>query len=306
MKELDLTNQRFGQLTALERAPRQNDKYTRWICQCDCGNITTVRTDYLRNGHTTSCGCKKDKYFRKYDLVGQQFGYLTVLKAVPPEHQKCKCRCGNIVNVKTYNLMNGNTKSCGCYQKEQASKATFKSLVGQRFGKLEVIERIENCRYGTQYKCKCDCGGIAIVSGNNLRKGDTNSCGCIKSKGEMVINKWLQQHNIKFIPQYSHDKIILNSGRRPFFDFAIMNDDNSVKCFIEYNGIQRYKATSGWNTKENLEATKYRDSQKEEQCKKLNIPLYKIKYTENIEEVLEGIIKESSNAPDMEEVEALI
>ena len=62
-KALDLTNQRFGKLIALERAPKRNDKNTRWKCQCDCGNITEVRTDYLRSGHTTSCGCEKQKHF---------------------------------------------------------------------------------------------------------------------------------------------------------------------------------------------------------------------------------------------------
>ena len=33
----------------------------------------------------------------------------------------CKCDCGNIVKVKTAALRNGNTKSCGCLQKEKAS-----------------------------------------------------------------------------------------------------------------------------------------------------------------------------------------
>lgn len=32
MKALDLTGQRFGKLVALERAPKRNDRYTRWIC----------------------------------------------------------------------------------------------------------------------------------------------------------------------------------------------------------------------------------------------------------------------------------
>lgn len=31
-RALDLTNQRFGKLIVLKKAPKQNDKYTRWIC----------------------------------------------------------------------------------------------------------------------------------------------------------------------------------------------------------------------------------------------------------------------------------
>ena len=121
----------------------------------------------------------------------------------------------------------------------------------------------------------------------------------------MIINKWLQDHNINFIPQYSHNDIILESGRRPFFDFAIMDNDNSVKCFIEYNGKQHYEITGGWNNEEQFKLTKYRDQQKKEWCEKLNIPLYIIKYTDNIKKVLEGIIKDVAEVPDMEEAESL-
>lgn len=293
-KALDLTNQKFGKLTALRRAPKQNDKYTRWICQCDCGNLTIVRTDFLRNGHTSSCGCEKNKHFQRYDLVGQVFGYLTVLASAPPDSQKCQCKCGsNPIIVKTANLMNGNTQSCGCYQKEQTSKASFKSLIGKKFGKLLVVERVENNFRGEVcYKCQCDCGGVTIVTANNLRGKNTNSCGCLKSKGEMLINQWLQENKICFQPQYSLNEIILDSGRRPFFDFAIFNQNNKLLGLIEYNGKQHYEVTGGWNTKETFNTTQYRDRQKMEQCMKLNIPLYIISYQDNLEKKLQDIKNE--------------
>ena len=307
MKALDLTNQKFGKLTVLSKAPKRNDKYTRWICRCECDSIVEVRTDYLRSGHTKSCGCEKKKYFNKLNLVGQTFGYLTVLEPAPPIKQKCQCKCGNIVYVETGNLTSGNTKSCGCYQKERTSEASFKDLTNQRFGKLVVLEKVGKDRFNhTRYKCQCDCGGIAIVDVSNLTRGNTCSCGCIKSKGEMIINQWLQNHNINFIPQYSHDKIILESGRRPFFDFAIFDKKNNLKCFIEYNGKQHYEVTGGWNTKEYFEKTQKRDLQKREWCKKLSIPLYEIKYDENILQRIEGIVKEVATEPDMEEAEALL
>ena len=94
----------------------------------------------------------------------------------------------------------------------------------------------------------------------------------------MLINNWLQAHNIPFQPQYSVNEIILDSGRRPFFDFAIFDNDNNLQCLIEYNGKQHYEITGGWNTKEHFEITQNRDRQKSEWCKKLNIPLYIISY----------------------------
>ena len=52
---------------------------------------------------------------------------------------------------------------------------------GNRYGRLTVIERAENTSYGaTQWLCRCDCGKEVTVLGNNLRRGDTRSCGCLR------------------------------------------------------------------------------------------------------------------------------
>jgi len=68
----DLVGQRFGRLLVLEEAPNLKKKISRWLCQCDCGNQTFVRTGTLRNGHTKSCGCLRVdtliKTFTKHGL----------------------------------------------------------------------------------------------------------------------------------------------------------------------------------------------------------------------------------------------
>ena len=55
-RKLDLTGQRFGRLTVLTQADNIGQK-TAWLCRCDCGRKTVVRTSHLRCGHTTGCGC---------------------------------------------------------------------------------------------------------------------------------------------------------------------------------------------------------------------------------------------------------
>lgn len=56
-KRLDLTGQRFGELTGLR--PAENiGRRTAWVCRCDCGQETVVRTGNLRDDSITSCGCK--------------------------------------------------------------------------------------------------------------------------------------------------------------------------------------------------------------------------------------------------------
>lgn len=57
---VNITNQRFGKLIALERVPNKNGK-TYWKCKCDCGNYCEVSTNALRTGHTMSCGCINSK-----------------------------------------------------------------------------------------------------------------------------------------------------------------------------------------------------------------------------------------------------
>lgn len=59
-KFIDLTGQKFGRLTAIER-----EKGSKWLCECDCGNIKIVSAEHLKCGHTKSCGCLKNKYNAK-------------------------------------------------------------------------------------------------------------------------------------------------------------------------------------------------------------------------------------------------
>lgn len=56
-KIIDLTGQRFGRLTVIERGPNSPSGSARWRCKCDYGNETLTATAKLRNGTTQSCGC---------------------------------------------------------------------------------------------------------------------------------------------------------------------------------------------------------------------------------------------------------
>lgn len=67
---------------------------------------------------------------RKYtELSGKRFGKLLVLRRVnrteDGDHApiwECKCDCGNMTKVKSGNLMNGKTNSCGCIRRESTSE----------------------------------------------------------------------------------------------------------------------------------------------------------------------------------------
>lgn len=44
----DLTGQVFGRLIVIKRKENANDGHARWLCQCSCGNITTVSSNVLK------------------------------------------------------------------------------------------------------------------------------------------------------------------------------------------------------------------------------------------------------------------
>lgn len=83
----DLTGQKFGKLTVVERGENYIDKdgasHIRWWCKCDCGNPKLVlkRAHDLKEGKIVSCGCFQSEKARQlaknnikrnhYDLSGE-------------------------------------------------------------------------------------------------------------------------------------------------------------------------------------------------------------------------------------------
>lgn len=58
-----------------------------------------------------------------------------------------------------------------------------KDISGLRFGKLVVLRFAYTDRACQAYwLCLCDCGKEKVVFGHNLRRGNTKSCGCGRSK----------------------------------------------------------------------------------------------------------------------------
>lgn len=67
-------------------------------------------------------------------------------------------------------------------------------LTGKRFGRLVVIQRMDNAKNRKlRWLCKCDCGKEKIILGYHLKSGHTKSCGCLRKevtiKRLSIINK---------------------------------------------------------------------------------------------------------------------
>ena len=78
-------------------------------------------------------------------------------------------------------------------------------LIGQSFGRLNVIARAENNRYGSaQWLCKCNCGAEIIIRGCDLRSRNTTSCGCLRREHISAIGKITGRINGKLSATHGH------------------------------------------------------------------------------------------------------
>lgn len=58
-----------------------------------------------------------------------------------------------------------------------------KNLIGQRFGRLLVIDRTENNKNGKScFVCQCECGNVVTKDVGHLRPNGTRSCGCLSKE----------------------------------------------------------------------------------------------------------------------------
>lgn len=120
------------------------------------------------------------------DLTGKRFGKLTAIEIYErcgyhkPVKWRCKCDCGREKIVDSQCLRRGIVTDCGCKIRDR--------LVGQRFGRLTVLEASDKKQKGKcgdiYWKCQCDCGNITYVQTCNLisKTSPTLSCGCLRKE----------------------------------------------------------------------------------------------------------------------------
>lgn len=146
---IDMTGQTYGEWTVLAKDMANGRK---WLCRCSCGVEKSVDGANLRNGKSPSCGhLRREKWnarcaAQRDELVGETFGFLTVLRtyqeAGKDARAVCLCACGKEKDTRVQTLLNGMTKSCGCYNsitsKERAEARNDKiAALGQTWTPLQ-------------------------------------------------------------------------------------------------------------------------------------------------------------------------
>jgi hypothetical protein len=168
-------------------------------------------------------------------------------------------------------------------------------LTGLDFEYCHVNRRVPNQVQpsgGTRvmYECTCICGKVYEDWAYTILHGRSN-CGSENriSIGEETVRNWLDAKNIKYTTQYWFDDLRGKRNMPFYFDFSLLNEDDTLKALIEYQGEQHYhetnKSISGFGEYQR----EVSDPLKREYCKKINIPLFEIAYNENTQQKCEEI-----------------
>ena len=199
---------KYGRLTVISKSDQTKSRHTYWNCLCDCGNMTTVSGTNLRTGKVISCGCAH-KFARLEDLVGQNFGELTVIELdINTQDErtrwKCKCACGNIISVRANHLKNNLITNCGCKTIVSKGENKIKEILLNNnipFEQHKYI-KIDGNRYfydffinntyfieydGIQHFLSRDSGWNTLENLKQVQKRDA------------IKNKWCKENNIPLI-----------------------------------------------------------------------------------------------------------
>lgn len=117
--------------------------------------------------------------------IGARFGRLTALLALggPGSKYICICDCGETKAISAYNMLKGDSSSCGCLAKGRPRNRNTTDLSGKKIGKLSVVDMAPHViGLGRMWNCVCDCGSNKVVRGHHLLSGIVTSCGCRTGK----------------------------------------------------------------------------------------------------------------------------
>ncbi len=218
-KAEDLTGRRFGYLTVIGRAERQNGR-TSWECRCDCGKQKIVSEYDLKQGRVKSCGCMRYAGAgRRVDLSGKRFGRLTVLYPTAKRDKKgsvywmCRCDCGGQTEVTENGLMHGNNRSCGCLKKEVQDK--INSQLHRVDGTcVEILEKRKYRRDNTS-----GFRGVYVTKGHRFRVS-------IGFKGKRYHVGTFDDYDAAVSARMEAEKLIHEGFIRAYYDWKERAEDS--------------------------------------------------------------------------------
>lgn len=158
--------------------------------------------------------------------------------------------------------------------------AAYINIIGEKYGFLTVVGEesvITNGRPRYLVRCKCDCGNETVVDKAKVRRGDTQSCGCMqkkmrkslggkfkKPKGEASFNECYGAY-IKSAKLRGYEFNLTKEEFRHivtqpciYCGEALTQEKRKAMCngSFKYTGIDRYDNTKGYTIENSVPCCK--------------------------------------------------
>lgn len=236
---------KIGKLKVL-KLDIMTDYGQKWLCECECGNLTSVREDNLEvgriggKGGTRSCGCLNPvqnhcRGLKRVDRIGTIINnYQYILRLMPDSNRS--------YNYLFYDISNG-------------------------MWRVSDPRHIKDLAHNPRYESKTADSALnkyynKLASKNFSQYENENNIMTMLFKNHFI---WTKQYS--FID--CKDKIPLP------FDIAIFNEEFNLSYIIEYDGEQHFHQCGGYF---DYEKQHLHDTLKNKYCFDNNIPLIRIPY----------------------------
>jgi len=224
----DITGQRFGRLTAVERiSGREHNSY--WKCLCDCGQTSNVQLSSLRAGSSTSCGCFRSEQKTKLSLsdankekllqkLQDKFGakapeLISPFQGFKKLHKFRCVRCSSLFTFSPTRLLSEREVPCYCLAQNRPEKHTLDNAkLESDYGSL--VRTLHTSLFYAPSQ-------IAELTGLNLRAilrllGDSRIAR-VSSSVHMLSSKQAYLRQVSLLTEYmyrSYKEVIDSKGKR--------------------------------------------------------------------------------------------
>jgi len=170
---------------------------------------------------------------KKINLLNQRFGKLIVIDESESKNGVafwiCLCDCDEVITVSASHLKSNHTQSCGCWQKERASKANIKNTRGRKYQNSRLTSAMRVWKISYNDGC----------SFNKFLELSQQNCHYCNSPPANSYNEYINKDNIiknkKVLSEWSEAATFIYNGLDRIDSSKNHNENNIVPCCIICN-----------------------------------------------------------------------